>query len=201
MPAASSSRSRHPVLRSGVAMVAVVVAAAGLAGCVDQLPDAHVARGNIRNAIARGQMTSPKAATVALVSLEGAPAPVEAAFRQTLSTESAAREIALTDAASARYLVRGYLSAYPGESGGVEVAYTYDVFEAGERRRQQRVADTIDVPGDGNDPWAAMTPTVLTSLAGRSADDLAVGLAGTPEAQALTAGAVTATAASPPAAN
>ncbi len=180
MSAASAGEAGPRVL----AGMTLLLLGGALAGCVEQFPDAQVGRGDVRNAIARGQLTSPKAATVALVSLEGAPAPVEAQFRQALTGEAAAREIAVTDAASARYLVRGYLAAYAGEGGGVQVAYTYDVFDAASRRREQRLSDTIEVPGAGGDPWAAVGGAVLTSLAGRSADDLAVGLAGTPEAQA-----------------
>lgn len=183
MSAASAGEAGRRVL-SGMTLLLV---GAALAGCVEQFPDAQVGRGDIRNAIAKGQLTSPKAATVALVSLEGAPAAVDAQFRQLLTGEAAAREIAMTDAASARYLVRGYLSAYAGEGGGVQVAYTYDVFDAGTKRREQRLSDTIEVPGSGGDPWSAVNATVLASLAGRSADDLAVGLAGTPEAQAAAA--------------
>ncbi len=179
---AASARQAGPAVLSGVALL---LACCALAGCVEQFPDAQVGRGDIRNAIAKGQLTSPKAATVALVSVAGAPPAVALQFRQALTGEAAAREIAITDAASARYLVRGYLSAYPGENGGVQVAYAYDVFDAASKRREQRLSDTLDVPGPGGgDPWAAVNGAVLASLAGRSADDLAVGLAGTPEAQA-----------------
>lgn len=179
----SSARWRRVMM--GTAALATAMT---LAGCVEGLPDVQVGRGDIRNAIAKGELTSPKAATVALVSLEGAPATVESQFRQALTAEAANREISITDAVSARYLVRGYLSAYPGGQG-VTVAYTYDVFDAGAKQRRQRVADTMDVPGDAGDPWGAVNATVVTSLVGRSADDLAVALAGTPEAQA-TAGKV-----------
>lgn len=154
-----------------------------LAGCVEGLPEAQVGRGDIRNAIAKGELTSPRAATVALVSLEGAPPAVESQFRQALTTEAANHEISITDPVSAHYLVRGYLSAYPGDQG-VTVAYTYDVFDAGAKQRRQRVSDTIDVPGDGADAWGAVNATVVSSLVTRSADELAVALAGTPEAQA-----------------
>ena len=173
--------------RRGAGLAAVgfgaIGLALGLAGC-DTLPvTANVGRGDIRNAIARGQMTSPKAATVALVSLEGAPAPIVARFRQSLAAEAANREITITDEPSARYLVRGYLSAYPSERG-TSVAYVYDVYDAAEKRREDRIEDAIEVPGAPADPWSVAGDGVIASLAGRSADDLAVALAGTPEAQA-----------------
>lgn len=171
----------RPSPRLGASLMGLVLTA-GLGGC-DTMPEVNVARGDIRNAIARGQLTSPKAATVALVSLEGAPEGVVARFRQKLATEAAAREITITDVASARYLVRGYLSAYGGEAG-TTVAYVYDVFDAGRKRREQRVTDTLDVPASPADPWGAVSDPVIATLVSRSADDLAVALAGTPEAQA-----------------
>jgi hypothetical protein len=174
--------------------MALVVAGLGMAlalgGCVENIPVASVGQGDIRDAIAKGQLTSPRAATVALVSLEGAPESVAAQFRQALNAEAAHREITLTDAASARYLLRGYLSAYAGEQG-ITVSYTYDVFDAGDKRRQQRVADTIILPATGDDPWRALNGSAMTSLAGHSADDLAIALAGTPVAQASRLAAAT----------
>ncbi len=175
----ASSRLARLLARSlaGTALVAA------LSGCVDNFPDASVGRGDIRNAIARGQMASPRSATVALVSLEGAPDSVATQFRQALTSEAGNREITMTDVASARYLVRGYLAAYPSERGDT-VAYVYDVFDAGQKLRTQRVNDAIEVPATSADPWGSVTPQIVASLAGRSADDLAVALAGTPEAQA-----------------
>ncbi len=170
-------------VRAGGAAFAVAVASAVLGGCEGPLPDVHVARGDIRNAIARGEMTSPRAATVALVSLEGGPDDLQARFRQALASEAANREITVSDRASARYLVRGYLSAYAGEAG-TDLSYVYDVFDAALRRRIRRVNDTITMPASGGDPWGAVSDPVVASLAARSADDLAVALAGTPEAEA-----------------
>ena len=174
-------RIRGPILAGAAASLL-------LGGCEGPLPDVHVARGDIRNAIARGEMTSPRAATVALVSLEGGPDALQARFRQALVSEAANREITVSDEASARYLVRGYLSAYPTEAG-TDLSYVYDVFDAGQRRRIRRVNDTITVPAAGGDAWGAVNDAVVTSLAARSADDLAVALAGTPEAQAAREGA------------
>ena len=162
---------------------AALVAALSVAGCETLPVTATVGRGDVREAIARGQLTSPRAATVSLVSLEGAPEGVAARFTQALDAAAAHREITLTDGASARYLLRGYLSAFQDESGAT-IAYTYDVFDAKTKRREQRVADTLVVPSSGSDPWSALTASALDSLAGQCADDLAVALAGTPEAQA-----------------
>ena len=154
-----------------------------LAGCVDNIPDVTVGRGDVRNAIAKGTMKSPHAATVALASFEGAPAPIAARFDQIFAKEAAAREIAMVDAKKARYLICGYLSAYPSERG-TDVAYVYDVFDA-DQHRVERVNDVITIPGNAPDAWAQVDDKTMTSLAGRSADDLAVALSGMPEAQTL----------------
>ena len=51
-------------------------------------------------------------ASVAIVSVEGAPRRRSPrVFRRTLTREARARDIVVVDAAKARYLVRGYLSA------------------------------------------------------------------------------------------
>lgn len=169
------------MLRHAAQAAIVLAFASGLAGCVDNIPDVAVSRGDIRQAIARGSLRSPRAATVAFASLEGAPAGQAAQFKAVFDKEAGDREITLVDPATAHYLVRAYLDAAPGERG-VELTYVYDVFDA-EKRRVERVADTLTVPSHGAEPWAALDDRAMASLAGRSADDLAVALSGTPEAQ------------------
>ncbi|MDX7953172.1 hypothetical protein P7D22_18575 [Lichenihabitans sp. Uapishka_5] len=159
-----------------------LVLAAGLAGCVDNIPDVAVSRGDVRQAIARGTLKSPRPATVALASLDAGPGDTAARFKAVFDKAAAERDITLVEPQAARYLVRGYLSAAPGEHG-TDVAYVYDVFDAAQRR-MERVSDTLTLPAVSTDPWAAFDDRALASLAGRSADDLAVALASTPEAQA-----------------
>lgn len=169
------------LLRHATRAAAVLAVAAGLAGCVENIPDVAVSRGDVRQAIARGSLRSPKSATVAFASFEGAPGGQAARFKALFDKDAADREIAIVEPSAAHYLVRAYLSAAPAERG-VDVVYVYDVFDA-EHRRVERVSDTLTVPASGGDPWAAVDDRVMDSLAGRSADDLAVALSGTPEAQ------------------
>jgi hypothetical protein len=124
-------------------------------------------------------------ASVAIVSVEGAPADVAAHFVDQLKQDAAARDIALTDAAKARYLVRGYLSASLTEDGA-SVEYVWDVFTA-DKHRAQRLTDVIAVKGAGDDPWALAGEAALTSVAAKSADDLAAYLSSTPEATPVAA--------------
>ena len=177
---------RVPAFRVS-ALALLLPALIALGGCIDEIPDAAVSRGDVRNAIAKGSMQSPRGATVALASIEGGPSAFEDRFRQAFAKEAADREITMSDPQAAHFLVRGYLSAYPSEKG-TDVAYVYDLFDANSRTRVSRINDVITVPGSGADAWALVDNRVMASLAGRSADNLAVLLAATPEARAATSG-------------
>ncbi len=83
------------------------------------------------------------AATVAVVSVDGAPADLSDHFNQSLDEAAAARQIAVASPAKARYLVRGYLTASLVE-GGAEVDTVWDVFTP-DKRRAQRLSDAIAV--------------------------------------------------------
>jgi hypothetical protein len=169
-------------VRERFARLLPLAAALVLAGCVDEMPDVQVGRADVRAAIARGALKSPRPATVAFASLEGAPADLAARFTALVTKDAANREITVTEPNTARYLVRGYLSAAPGATG-TDLVYVYDVFD-GEHRRIERLNDVLTVPGTATDAWTLLDDKAMASLAGRSADDLAVALAGTPEALA-----------------
>lgn len=164
-----------------IALCLVLVAALG--GCVEGFPEAGIGTGDVRNAVARVEITNPRGATVSMTSLEGAPADVAARFSQAFAKQAADREIAMADVASAHYLVRGYLSAYASD-GGTDVSFVYDIFDANDRSRVDRVADVMTLTGAASDAWALVDDRVMASLAGRSADELAAALAATPAAQA-----------------
>jgi hypothetical protein len=119
-------------------------------------------------------------ATIAIVSVDGAPADLSARFRQSLDEAAAARRIAVAAPAKARYLVRGYLTALAIE-GGAEVDVVWDVFTP-DKKRAQRLSDEIAVKGSGDDAWAMIDDAALNSVAAKCADDLAAYLSNTPEA-------------------
>ena len=87
----------------------LLLACATLSGCND-------VAANPPNADARAQFilrddANMAGATVAIVSVDGAPADLSTRFRQSLDEAAAARRIASAPPAKARYLVRGYLTA------------------------------------------------------------------------------------------
>ncbi len=161
-------------------VVLVVLSLAGLAGCNETVGGLAQNSGAPRLAARPG--VSPTGATVAFVTVEGAPADIVERFSQATMAEAQRRQVSIAQPAAADYLVRGYLSASLVQ-GGAAFSYVWDVFD-NRRRRVRRTQDTLAVAGASEDPWRLANPVVLNSLAARSADDLAAILTNTPEAAA-----------------
>jgi hypothetical protein len=169
--------------RAGAILAALSVAALvfPLSGCVEMAAD-MTPKAEAHQAFTRRTDVSLAGATVAFVSVEGPPAAISRSFSQIMTREATARDIAVADEKKARYLVRGYLSAYPTTEGAA-VEYVWDVFNK-DKQRMQRVNDVLEVVGEGADPWRIVGEAALASVAARSADDLAAYLSNTPEAVA-----------------
>jgi len=168
--------------RAALAGLWVLAAPLALCGCVEAVADL-APNVEAHRQIVRREGVNLAQASVAIVSVEGAPAAISASFLQALEREARALDIVVVDAAAARYLARGYLSATLTEDGA-SIEYVWDVFNA-DKRRAQRLNDVIELKGSGPDPWALAGEAGLTSVAAESADDLAAFLAGTPEAAAV----------------
>ena len=170
-----------PAVRSAFC-AALLGGALGVGGCVETGSDLKASRGPAlaHSSLARRADVSPAGASVALTSLEGPPQAVGARFAQAFVAEAGGRDIQLTEAKDARYLIRGYLTAYPAE-GGTALAYVWDIYDAG-KQRAQRLTDGLIVKGVSADPWALVDDKALASIAAKSADDLAAFLTNTPEA-------------------
>jgi hypothetical protein len=140
----------------------VLALAFPLCGCVETVaeiaPDAESHPQFVRRAD-----VSLAGASVAFVSVDGPPAEVSASFSQIMAREAAAHDIVVADVKKARYLVRGYLSAY-ATADGAAVEYVWDVFNK-EKQHTQRVDDVLDVKGDGADPWRIVGEAALASVA------------------------------------
>ncbi len=156
-----------------------LLAAVALGGCVETAGDiAPGAEGSQQ--FVRRPDASMAGATMAIMSVEGAPSDVTARFDQSLDGAAAKRQIAIAPPTSARYLVRGYLSASLARDGAT-IDFVWDVFTS-DKKRAQRLSDSIIVRGSGDDPWAMVTDAALDSIAAKCADDLAAYLSNTPEA-------------------
>jgi hypothetical protein len=158
--------------------------ALALGACVDAATDMTPSVEAHRQ-IERRDGVSLASATVAIVSVDGAPASIKASFDQQLARDAKDQQIVLVEPKKARYLVRGYLSATP-TADGASLEYVWDIFGP-DKIRAQRLNDVIAVKGSGDDPWAVAGPAALASVAAKSADDLAAFLSNTPEAAPLPA--------------
>jgi hypothetical protein len=135
---------------------------------------------------------SPRPAAVAIAQMEGAPAPMQSQFMAYFNADAAKEDVALTDSAGARYLARGYISAFLVE-GGARLTYVWDVYDR-TNHRAQRLNDEIALKGVAADPWSLVDSAALAALAERSASELAAYLSNTPEALAAAAKSAAATA-------
>jgi hypothetical protein len=157
---------------------------AGLAGCAESVPGSD-AIATAQAPMIRPSGFSPRPAALSVSPVEGAPAPLQSQFMALFNADAAQREVALTDSASARYLARGYISAFPVE-GGAKLTYVWDIYDR-TNHRAQRLNDEIALKGAAADPWSLVDGAALSALASRSARELAAYLSNTPEAMAQTA--------------
>ncbi len=171
---------------AALAALGVLSVCLALGGCLETTADL-APNVDAHRQFVRREGASLAEASVAIVSVDGAPAAVAANFSQMLAHAAQTRDIVVVDQAKARYLVRGYLSADLTEDGA-SIEYVWDVFTP-DKQRAQRLSDVIAVKGTGDDPWALAGEAALKSIAARSADDLAAVLSNTPEAAAVAAGA------------
>jgi len=161
--------------------VVIAVLCASLAACAETSQTApETADASAPAPIVKRQGVSLADATVALVSLDGAPDAAGDDFRKALTQQFSARRIVAADARKARYLLRFYLAARP-EDGGASLTYVIDVFDP-HRARLARLGDEFDVKGSG-DAWSLMSAEALDSVAGQAADEIAAFLSNTPEAK------------------
>jgi hypothetical protein len=119
---------------------------------------------------------------LAVASLTGAPETVEARFRSAFDAEALQRDINFTDD-KATYLLRGYVTAYPTDAGTTAVALVWDIFDAHNKKRAQRLEDRGIVKLSASDPWTTLTDDDIKKIAALSAENLAAFLSNTPEAE------------------
>jgi hypothetical protein len=154
-----------------------------VSGCVDTVGQARVDPAAAPTRIARREGVSPRGATVALATIDGAPQQASDAFSNYFGQATGAYDLSVVEPKGAAYLVRGYLSAYPSDQGGTRFSYLFDVFDQ-RKVRVARLSYDLPVAGAAADPWALADAKVMQALAERSVSDLADALTNTPEAVA-----------------
>ena len=144
------------------------LAALALAGCQATVsaPETALAPAPL----VRQEGVSLKGATVALVSLDGAPQAAGEDFSAALARQLSAHEIDRAEPKKARYLLRVYLSASPAVDGA-NLDYVADLYDA-HHIRVGRLNDGMGLKGAG-DAWSLASPQALDAVAARCAEDLA----------------------------
>jgi hypothetical protein len=172
---------RRSVCLSGPARTVLALALPlWLAGCGDSLPTGTIAPQ--ARTVVRPSGLSPRPAALAITQLEGAPEALKSQFMALFNADVAKQDVALADSSTARYLARGYISAYPVD-GGARLTYVWDIYDRA-AHRAQRLNDEIALKGAAPDPWALVDASALAALAQLSAGELAAYLSNTPEALA-----------------
>jgi hypothetical protein len=162
--------------------VAILVFA--LSGCNDSLHQSTLtAQAHDAQIVPSGY--SPRPAAVAVTQMEGAPAPLQNQFMAFFNADAASQDVALTNQAEARYLARGYISAFLVD-GGAKLTYVWDIYDR-TNHRAQRLNDEVALKGAAADPWSLVDSSALAALAAQSANELAAYLSTTPEALAAAA--------------
>jgi hypothetical protein len=179
------------VSRDKVALAGAFAAALALSGCNENVQPAAVASPTQGAQIVASGF-SPRPAAVSVTQMEGAPSPYKDQFMAYFNADATHDDVALTDSAGARYLARGYISAFLVE-GGARLTYVWDIYDR-TNHRAQRLNDEIPLKGAAADPWALVDSAALQALASRSANELAAYLSNTPEAVAAAAKNATETA-------
>jgi hypothetical protein len=152
---------------------------AGCSGGVDPSATGAI-QAQAQNTI-RPSGASPRPAALAVTQMD-APEPLKTQFMALFNADVAQQDVALTDCAGARYMARGYISAYPVD-GGARLTYVWDIYDRS-AHRAQRLNDEIALKGAASDPWTLVDASALAALAQRSAGELAAYLSNTPEALA-----------------
>lgn len=141
-------------------------------------------------ALAPVQPAPPAAqARLTIAPVIGAPDAVAKQLSAQLS-EAATKQrvlIAASPSEKADYTVRGYVVAAK-EKTGTKVSYIWDVTDGTGKRVNRITGEELAGSTDARDPWAAVTPQIIQSIATKTANQLATWLP-TQTLSAATAGA------------
>ncbi len=132
-----------------------------------------------------------QATQVAIAPVIGAPEQIAGQMQTALGSSMQSRQIAATPgtSAAAAYTLRGYIVA-AREQAGTKISYIWDVNDRTGNRVNRITGEEIATSGSSRDPWASVTPQVISTIADKTAASLATWLqTQTPVAPAAVAGA------------
>jgi hypothetical protein len=158
--------------------VFAVLAAVGLAGC----ESANSLFGSSATATQDSMAAAPVApqpplAKVMVAPIIGAPDAVAKQIQQEFTSAIEKQRVAVAVAKDERvdYTLRGYIVAAKDKQG-TKVSYIWDVTDPTGKRVNRVTGEEMASAGGSKDPWAALTPAVAQSIAGKAANSFATWL-------------------------
>src|SRR5262245_47019310 len=112
----------------------------------------------------------PPLAKVAIAPIIGAPDAIAKQIQQEFTGAVEKQRISVVAGKDERadYTLRGYIVAAKDKSA-TKVSYIWDVTDPTGKRVNRITGEEVVSPSTGKDPWAALTPTVAQSIAGKAA--------------------------------
>jgi hypothetical protein len=112
----------------------------------------------------------PPLAKVAVAPIIGAPDAIGKQIQQEFTSAVERQRVSVVAGKDERadYTLRGYIVAAKDKSA-TKVSYIWDVTDPTGKRVNRITGEEVVSPSTGKDPWAALTPTVAQSIAGKAA--------------------------------
>ncbi len=158
--------------------VLVVLAGLGLAGCESATSLFGSSATATQDPIAAPAAPQPALAKVMVAPIIGAPDAVAKQIQQEFTNAIEKQRVSVAVAKDERvdYTLRGYIVAAKDKQG-TKVSYIWDVTDPTGKRVNRVTGEEMASAGGSKDPWAALTPTVAQSIAGKAANSFASWLA------------------------
>lgn len=174
-----SSRGSRSVKAIGTAL-ALCLAAVALAGCES---GSNILSGT-DNAAPQASLTQPppaagstQLARIEIAPVIGAPDNISRELQTQLTSSMERNKIAVAQAgAKGEYALRGYVVA-AREKTGSKISYIWDVTDSS-GKRAHRITGEEFAGGAGKDPWSAVNPQIVQSIADKTAAQIASWLPG-----------------------
>jgi hypothetical protein len=115
--------------------------------------------------------TQPPLAKVAVAPIIGAPDGIAKQIQEEFSGAVGRQRVSVSATKDERvdYTLRGYIVAAK-DKNGTKVSYIWDVTDASGKRVNRITGEEIVSVHSSKDPWAAITPSVAQSVAGKAAN-------------------------------
>lgn len=191
-----NSQSAALTMRPLTSAITALILAVGLAGCEaasNALGNGGTAPQASITTLPAGQPGSTQLAKIQIAPIIGSPENVarDLQTQLTASLERGRISVASAPNASSEYTLRGYIVA-AREKAGSKISYIWDVTDQGGKRVNRITGEEI-ATGAAKDPWSAVTPQMVQSIADKTATQIASWLPGSSAIPVASAAPLTST--------